>query len=240
MQLFYADPQFDSLDADVYTLPDEESRHCVKVLRMQAGEVIYLTDGRGLLATARIVVADAHHCEVRIEHRQVDYQRNLKHLTVAIAPPKNVARLEWFIEKAVEVGVDTIVPIVCDYSERTVLRRDRMQKVAITAMKQSLRAYCPLITEVVPLRQYLAGSDVAGFRGLRLIAHCEGDQRVPLQQVLTPATDMLMLIGPEGDFSASEVTMAAEAGFIPITLGAHRLRTETAALYAVMAFNYVE
>lgn len=236
MQLFFAD----NLDSDFYTLSEEESKHCIKVLRMRQDDLLHLTDGRGLMATARITDPDPRHCQVMIETRQYDYQRREKRLIVAVAPTKNTARIEWFIEKAVELGIDGIVPIVCDHSERVVIRQERLDKIVVTAMKQSLKAFKPEVKSPISLKQYLTSDEVQHFDGLKLIAHCEGDQRNPINQVLMPGKDVIMLIGPEGDFSPQEIQLALQQGFIPVTLGNCRLRTETAALYAVVASSFVD
>lgn len=231
MQLFFAE----NLESDVYTLPPEESKHCVRVLRMAKGDRLALTDGSGTLAWAEILDPDSRACSVLIVERLYDYGKRPFRLHVAVAPTKNTARLEWFVEKAVEMGVDVITPVLCDHSERCVLKRDRLEKIVISAMKQSLKTYLPVIEDLTPLSQLLQRP----FDGQRFVAYCDGDHRTPLREAYTPGNDALILIGPEGDFSSEEVEKALSLGFTPVTLGECRLRTETAALAATAFFNLV-
>lgn len=230
MQLFYAE----NIESDYYILPEEESKHCVRVLRLAEGDSLYLTDGRGTLAQARIVDPHPKRCEVFIEQRTPAYGHRPYQLHLAVAPTKNNARMEWLIEKAVEIGIDRITLLVCQHSERTTVNIDRLEKIAISAMKQSLKAYLPLI-ETLSFNDFM--QQAATFEGLRFIAHCEGNQRTPIQSLLTPQQHVMILIGPEGDFSEQEVQQALSQGFAAVTLGDSRLRTETAALYTVVAAN---
>ena len=225
------------LSAPLITLPPEESKHCVKVLRMAPGEEVYLTDGCGTLCRCRILVADAKACELEVVQRLENYGQRPHRLHIAVAPTKNNARLEWFVEKAVEIGIDEITPLLCDHSERMVLKTERLDKIVVSAMKQSLKAYKPVVHEPVKMVDFLTQQQACC--GARLICHCEGDVRVPLQQVYHGDSDALVLIGPEGDFSPREIASALAQGFQPVTLGACRLRTETAALYATVAVNFL-
>ena len=229
MQLFY----IDNLESDFCTLSEEESIHCVRVLRMAAGDDITVTDGRGTLARCRILDAHPKHCSLQLLDRQEGYGRRAYRLHLAVAPTKNAARMEWLLEKAVEMGIDALTPIVCQHSERAVLKQERMTKIAISAMKQSLKAYLPDIQAPTPLAQLLG----APFEGQRFVAYCDGEHRTPLREAYLPGSNALILIGPEGDFSGEEVAAALAAGFVPVTLGASRLRTETAALAALAFFN---
>lgn len=227
MQLFYTpdiQPQHKA-----FILNEEESKHAVRVLRMEKGHQLHLVDGRGGRYTA--IITDAHPkrtvleiVDVRLGHEQKPY-----YLHVAIAPTKSVDRLEWFLEKATEVGIDEITPIICEHSERKEVKTERLNKVIVAAMKQSLKAYLPKINPLVKFDDLIRGE----FEGERFIAHCaEGGSKSYLSNVLPPSTPALVLIGPEGDFSKKEIDMAQSRGFVPITFGDARLRTETAALVA--------
>lgn len=229
MQLFFTK----NIESDFYTLSEEESKHCIKVLRMTSGDEIFLTDGQGSLCRCRITEAHPKHCSVEVVERQQNVDPHAFYLHVAVAPTKNNARMEWFVEKAVEMGIDEITPIVCDHSERCIIKQDRIEKIAISAMKQSLKAFKPVVNDPTPLSALLA----APFDGQRFIAYCDDERRTPLRSLYQPGQNALILIGPEGDFSPDEVSSALDAGFLPVTLGPCRLRTETAALAAVAFFN---
>lgn len=231
MQLFFVS----NANSDFYTLSEEESHHCVKVMRLGVGDHISVTDGRGTLCHCTIVEAHPKHCLLQVDERIADYGRHSFRLHVAVAPTKNTARMEWFVEKAVEMGIDEITPIVCDHSERCVLRPERLQKIAISAMKQSLKAFMPVINPLTPIAEIIDKP----FDGQRFIAYCDGDHRTPLHNSYIPGQNALILIGPEGDFSQPEIEHALTAGFLPVTLGQYRLRTETAALAATAYFNLV-
>lgn len=218
------------------TLSAEESRHCVRVLRLGVGDEVWATAGDGTLCRARISLPDERACQIEIVERLPDYGHRPFSLHLAVAPTKNTARMEWLVEKAVEIGVDRITPVLCDHSERTTLRSDRLQRVAVSAMKQSLKATLPTIDEPMPLRTLLA-QPANGWT--RLICHCADGQRQTLHQLYAPGSDVQVLIGPEGDFSPDEIGQALAVGYQPVTLGNSRLRTETAALYALTALNFM-
>lgn len=222
MQLFYTP----SISSDFYTLSAEESKHCVQVLRLKTGDTIYLIDGRGGLYTARITEASARGCVVNVVERQSEYEKRPYELHVAIAPTKNIDRFEWFLEKATEIGIDRVTPLLCDHSERKILKTERCEKVVLSAAKQSLKAYLPQVDELTKFSAFIGGS----FEGYqKYIAHCEHDiERVELSQALESGGKSVVLIGPEGDFSPAEIEQAMRAGFKCITLGKSRLRTETA------------
>ena len=230
MQLFFAD----TLDFDLCTLTPAESHHCVKVLRLREGDTLHVTDGRGTLCRGHLVVADGNACQVAIDERMEGYGRRPWNLHVAVAPTKNADRIEWFVEKAVEIGIDAVTLLVCDHSERTTLKLDRLEKIVVSAMKQSLKAYRPQLQAAVPLRQFL--EEHRTDNACKLICHCDGDRKT-LQQCYSRGRDAVVLIGPEGDFSPEEIATALQSGFAPVTLGDSRLRTETAALYATVAAN---
>ena len=219
--------------ADTLTLGEEDSKHCVKVLRMAEGDTIEVVDGNGTLYTCRIAMAHPKRCAVEV----VDSVKQLPHwgcrITLAIAPTKNLDRIEWLVEKCVEMGIDRIIPLRCHNSERTVLKTERLKKIMVSAMKQSLKATLPQLDEMTPIEQVI-GQDGSG---IRCIAYCDAllprEERLSLATAYKPGQDVTVLIGPEGDFSPEEVAMAREAGFVPVTLGESRLRTETAGLMAV-------
>lgn len=225
MQLFYT-PDIQGIR---YTLPEEESKHCVRVLRLGEGDTVHLTDGRGALHTARIVSASPKRCEVEIAETAQEYGKRPYSLTLAVAPTKNNDRFEWFLEKATEIGIDRIIPLECDRSERRVYKTERGNKVIESAMKQSLKAYHPRLDEVTRFAEVVKFP----FDGDRFIAHCEpGAEKQLLRDLVKKGRDVLILIGPEGDFSPEEIRSAKANGFREISLGASRLRTETAALAA--------
>lgn len=233
MQLFYS-PHI----APTFTLDPEESRHAVRVLRMREGAPIAVTDGMGTVAECRIVVADERGCTLEVEKQSTP--RTLPaELRLAIAPTKNPSRMEWLVEKAVEVGVNHISLLQGDHSERIFMKTDRLQRIAISAMKQSMRATLPTIEPVISVREFIKSTTAADNPQL-LIAHCEADKpRTPLLEALQPTLGTTILIGPEGDFSGEEISLALHHGYKPVSLGPYRLRTETAALYAVTAFNLI-
>ena len=235
MQLFYSP---DITPSTLCTLDPEESRHAVRVLRMRQGDPIDVTDGRGALHHCTIVEASEKGCVV--QPLTSDLRPPTSNLHLAVAPTKNPSRMEWLVEKAVEMGVGDITLLRCDRSERSFLKTERLQKLAVSAMKQSLRTVLPAIGEAVVLRDWLHSEFNIQNSELKLIAHCEaGQPRTPLADLLEPGRPATILIGPEGDFSAEEIALALELGFRPVSLGPSRLRTETAALYAVAAFNLI-
>ncbi len=235
MHLFLSD----NTTTPYVTLLPDDSRHCVRVLRMAVGDELWVTSGDGTMCRARITDPDDKGCEVEIIERIEGYQPRPFHLHVAVAPTKNNARLEWFVEKAVEIGIDRITPIICDHSERPSLKTDRLDKLALSAMKQSLRALRPVIDTPVKLVDFLHQLGDADPSVQRFVCYCSGDDRHTLRQLYTPGTDALVLIGPEGDFSDREISTALQQGFQPVTLGDSRLRTETAALYATTVLNFL-
>lgn len=218
-------------------LSAEESKHCVRVLRMTVGDEIWVTSGNGVMCRAQVSTPDDKCCEVEIVERIEDYQHRPFHLHLAVAPTKNTARLEWLVEKAVEIGVDRITPVICDHSERGNQKIDRLEKIALSAMKQSLKALKPEIDQPVKLMNFLDKEKDSTAK--KLVCYCYGDERHTLQEYYQAGQDALVLIGPEGDFSEREIATALSTGFLPVTLGSCRLRTETAGLYAVTALNFI-
>lgn len=239
MHLFYTP---DILPANTtYTLSEEESKHCIRVLRLNSGDTISLIDGKGGWYDATIAGTDAKRCVVNIVNtiKQVG-KRNFK-LHIAIAPTKNNDRTEWFIEKATEIGIDEISMIESKHTERSSIKTERFLKVAISAIKQSLKAYLPQLNNMLGFEKFITTS--TDFKGQKFIAHCNksvcGDEaeKKHLRYVYEKNKDVLILIGPEGDFTVEEVKLALNKGFQEISLGNSRLRTETAALYACMVIH---
>ena len=226
--------------ADTLTLGEEDSKHCVKVLRMGEGDTIEVVDGNGTLYTCRITMAHPKRCAVEVTERMQQPPHWGHRIVLGVAPTKNLDRIEWLVEKCVEMGVDRIIPLRCHNSERTVLKTERLKKIMVSAMKQSLKATLPLLDEMTPLAQVLAEP----FEGTRCIAYCDEQlprgQRLTLTGVYRPGQDVMVLIGPEGDFSPEEVQAARDAGFMPVTLGESRLRTETAGMMAVAAIHTLD
>lgn len=209
-------------------LPEEEAQHCTRVLRLTAGDEITLTDGKGNFYRATISAATNKRCMVTIE--EIIYQEPLwpGHLHIAMAPTKNMDRNEWFAEKATEIGFNELTFLNCRFSERKVIKTERIEKILISAIKQSLKARLPRLNEMTDFDTFIKKE----FNGQKFIAHCYEGEKPLLKDVLQRGEDALVLIGPEGDFSEEEVKKATDRGFIAISLGKSRLRTETAALVA--------
>lgn len=233
MQLFYAP----DIIIPRHVLSEEESRHCVKVMRLGPGDEVRLTDGRGNLYIARVAEPDPRRCVVEIERTVSSYEERGYELNVAVAPTKNPDRFEWFLEKATEIGIDTIIPLECARSERRSINAARCHKVIVSAMKQSLKARLPQLEPMTGFREAVTRP----FDGQKLIAHCDTarGERLYIGRAVAKGARTLILIGPEGDFSPEEITFAVENGFREITLGPCRLRTETAATVAAMAVSFV-
>lgn len=214
-------------------LPEEEAQHCIRVLRLTAGDEITLTDGKGNFYRAEISAATNKRCLVNII--ETIYQEPLWpcHLHIAMAPTKNMDRNEWFAEKATEIGFDELTFLNCRFSERKVIKTERIEKILVSAIKQSLKARLPVLNEMTDFDKFISRD----FKGQKFIAHCYEGEKPLLRDVLQKGEDALVLIGPEGDFSEEEVKKAIEKGFIPISLGKSRLRTETAALVACHTMN---
>lgn len=228
MYLFYTP------DIDIHPeLPEEEAAHCLRVLRLSQGDKITLTDGKGYFYEAQISVASAKRCSVSILNKtfQPFYWRG--HLHLAMAPTKNMDRTEWFAEKATEIGIDEISFLNCRFSERKVLKVERIEKIVVSAVKQSLKARKPQINEMLSFDKFVRQD----FPGDKFIAHCYAGEKPLLKDVLSNEKDTLVLVGPEGDFSPEEVELALSCGFRPVSLGMSRLRTETAALVAAHLMN---
>lgn len=225
MQLFY-NPDITEQTTQ-FSFDKEESRHIVKVLRKTVGDTLYITNGNGWLFTAELVIPDIKNCVVNIISKELK-EKHTYHLHLAVAPTKMNDRYEWFLEKATEIGIDTITPIICDQSERKVIKRDRFEKIIQSAMKQSLSCHMPKLNEALPFQEFINQN----FSGQLFIAHCLETDKKSLKSQIAKEQHITILIGPEGDFSVKEIEMALTNGFIPVTLGNTRLRTETAAIVA--------
>ena len=213
-------------------LPESDSGHCVRVLRMKQGDVVEVIDGRGNRFRCKLTNPHPKHAGVEIMEREsVELPWNCN-ISVAVAPTKNMDRMEWLVEKLTEIGINRFIPMLCRHSERREIKRERLEKIAISAMKQSLKAVLPEIMPMTPISDIISDARMAGVQ--RFIAYCDRNvERKVFAREYIPGSDVLILIGPEGDFTADEVESAISTGFIPVTLGDNRLRTETAALVAV-------
>lgn len=225
MQLFYH-PTLETNTLE-FTFPADESKHIVKVLRKTSGDILYITNGKGSLFQAEIMHPDHKRCMAKIIAVRTDSPAPYR-LHMVVAPTKLNDRFEWFLEKATEIGVHEITPIICDRSERKVVKTERMEKVVLSAMKQSLHTYLPKLNGALPFKDYMDSPK----NGDLFIAHCVEGQKKELFHSLRPKQDTVILIGPEGDFSKTEINLALKKGFRAVALGETRLRTETAALVA--------
>ena len=241
MELFYSQ----DIEGGIVRLNQDESGHCIKVLRHKCGDEISVIDGCGTLYKCRIT-SDSHKgVEAIVLESQCDWGGHPYSLHLAVCPTKNNDRYEWFAEKSCEIGFDTLSPVIGDHSERRVLKTQRVEKILVSAAKQSLKAAVPLVNEPVSVKEFIKST--SGADGLKMIAYCFEDERVPrrsIREILEgyDGDQITVMIGPEGDFSKEEAEMALAAGFIPVHLGQSRLRTETAALTAAAAvyFRYMK
>ncbi len=227
MQLFF----IENPESEI-VLSKEESKHATKVLRKKEGDILNFTDGKGGFYKAEITVADSRKCRLQIISSEQKHKQHSYHLHIAIAPTKNMDRYEWFLEKATEIGIDEITPIICDHSERKVLKTERCNRILLSAMKQSLKFHLPKLNESIPLKDFLKQD----FEGNKYIAHCEDGEKQELRKE-EKSDKTTVLIGPEGDFSTAEIEKALQNQFNAVSLGKSRLRTETAGLVAVHTIN---
>ena len=230
MNLFYTP----KINSEIYILDQDESRHCIKVLRLKIGDEIFLTDGKGNLFKCELIEDNPKKCTVRVVDIQKEYEKREVKIHLAVAPTKNISRFEWFLEKATEIGVDEITPIISEHSERKIIKPERLNKVITAALKQSLKAYHPVLNEMKKFKEFI---DI-DFAGEKYIGFCEDNPEL-LKKIYPKGKDALILIGPEGDFSKKEIQIAKQKGFIPISLGDSRLRTETAAVVACHSINFM-
>lgn len=219
-------------------LPESDSQHCIRVLRKQVGDIIEVIDGRGHRLQCRIVDAHSKHTLVEVVDSRAIEQPWVGEITIAVAPTKHLDRMEWLVEKLVEIGINRFVPLLCAHSERKEIKRERIEKIAISAMKQSLKATMPRIDEMTPLKTFV--KEVSSSQSDLYVAYCDSEiPRRLLAKELRAGNDVVILIGPEGDFSPQEIRDAIASGFKPISLGDCRLRTETAALAACQTVHVV-
>ena len=233
MHLFYT-PDLELNEGEYYSLNKEESTHCIKVLRLREKDIICLTNGKGRFVFAEIYDTNPKSCSFLVTKVQDEYGKRDFRVHIAVAPTKNMNRMEWFLEKAVEMGVDKISFFIGEHSERTSIKRERLEKIMISALKQSLKAYMPKLNENADFRELINSNETKKF-----IAYCNPEGRTSIKESYNKGEDVLILIGPEGDFSKKEVELALNKGFQAITLGESRLRTETAALFALQSIHFV-
>ena len=255
MELFYSE----NIEGGICRLDHDESGHCIKVLRHRSGDEISVIDGRGTLYRCRITNDSHKGVEAIVLEAISDWGSHLYHLHLAVCPTKNNDRYEWFAEKACEMGFDELSPVIGDHSERKILKTQRVEKILVSAAKQSLKASVPVVNEPISVKEFIKQNGVGAAseqsislcscsascstdseQPLRLIAYCFEDENIPrrsIKEVLNSynGTEIIVMIGPEGDFSKEEADLALASGFIPVHLGDSRLRTETAALTATAA-----
>lgn len=234
MQLFY-NPNIKPEDTS-FIFDKIESKHIVKVLRKKVGDLLEVTNGNGHFFTTEIMLTSPSACKVKITNTRFQDPLPYK-LHIAVAPTKLNDRYEWFLEKATEIGITSITPIICDHSERKVIKPERYERIIQSAMKQALHAYLPVLNPTISFNEFInLQQEIAA---VKLIAHCEPTQKETLKSCVHAGQEVIMLIGPEGDFSADEIEKALSSQFIPVTLGNSRLRTETAAIAAVHSIAFI-
>ncbi len=229
MQLFF-DPDF---KANNFSLNTEESKHCIKVLRHKAGDIIHILDGKGTIYEGAIENANPKACEVKIT-KETYQEKRPYNIKIAVAPTKNMDRFEWILEKATEIGIDEIIPIICDHSERKIIKPERLEKIIVSATKQSLKSYKPKLNTLITFQKLIQQIPETN---QAFIAHCYPSEKQLLKNAYSPQNTVWILIGPEGDFSEEEVKNALNKGLKAISLGKERLRTETAAIVACATIN---
>ena len=235
MYLFYTPQIIGTADevGKTYCLDEEESGHCVRVLRYTRGDEILLTNGQGMTYTAIITNPHSKHCEFEVRTAEKQAKHHSNYIHIAIAPTKNVERIEWFVEKCTEIGVDEITPLLCRFSERKQLRIDRLEKIILSAAKQSLTPYLPKLNELTDCMDFIRIAK----EETKFIAHCYKEDKHELRDEIQSGKSVVVMIGPEGDFSEQEITEALKQGFVPVSLGESRLRTETAGIVACHICN---
>lgn len=231
MHLFYTP----GIEGNYHTLDPDESKHCVRVLRLTEGEPVSLVDGRGNWYNGVIDRAEVKGCGIKVTEKIEGCGRRDFHLHLAVAPTKNIDRTEWLLEKCTEMGIDEITMLNTAHSERKVVKDERLEKVVVAAMKQSLKAYMPRMNPMADFARFVAGRPET----CKFIAHCRAGEKKRLDEVYEPGNDVVILIGPEGDFSEEEVALAEKAGFVAVTLGTSRLRTETAGIVACHSIDFM-
>jgi len=220
---------------EIFTLNKEESFHIVKVMRMREGERVFLTNGKGYFFESKIIQADSSHCTIRVISKISDKNKRNFRIHLAFAPTKNIDRIEWLLEKVTEIGVDEITPLLCEHSERKVINSQRLEKILVSAVKQSLKPYIPILNTLTRFETFIKNSQA----NYKLLAYCGEEEKRLIKDVCLPESSYLILIGPEGDFSDKEINLAKQYDFSFITLGSQRLRAETAGLYAICNLHYL-
>jgi 16S rRNA (uracil1498-N3)-methyltransferase len=231
MQLFFTT----DIRGQLAYFDDTESRHLTQVLRRKAGDTVQFTDGKGSLFSGEIIEVGKRTCVVTIQETTADFEARPFRLHIAIAATKNMDRYEWFLEKATEIGIDEITPLICKRSERTVVKTERLKGVLASAMKQSLKAYLPKINEAVDFQKFMKNKFVEYDQ--KFIAYCNDAERHSLSKMYQKPKNCVLLIGPEGDFTEAEVALAFKQNFVGVSLGNSRLRTETAGVVACHTIN---
>ncbi|WP_188050356.1 16S rRNA (uracil(1498)-N(3))-methyltransferase [Flavobacterium sp. GP15] len=232
MQLFYS-PTINET-TETFTFDKEESKHIIKVLRKKDSDLLYVTNGLGFLFKTEITLASDSKCTVKIISFEKTPPSKFR-LHLAVAPTKMNDRYEWFLEKATEIGIHEITPIICDHSERKVINNERFDKILLAAMKQSNELYLPKLNPAITFKEFVNNSN----ENVKMIAHCEDADKKTFKSVLQPNQNITLLIGPEGDFSEKEIALALSNEYIPVSLGNTRLRTETAAIVACHSVVFV-
>jgi len=232
MQIFYVP----DIKGSMCIMDTNESKHCIRVLRMGKGEKLRIVDGKGSLYEGIISDPDPAGCQIKITGVTRNYEKRNYRLNIAISPIKNPERFEWFIEKSVEIGIDGIIPLICRNTEKSGIKRDRLNNIIISAMKQSVKAFRPELFESVTFNDFVKSDNP----GTRMIAHCNpAIERYKMNEVYEKGRDAVILIGPEGDFSEEEINLALDNGFKPVDLGTSRLRTETAGIAACHSVYFI-
>ena len=227
MQLFYTENT-----ENEFTISSEESKHITRVLRKKEGDILNFSDGKGNLLIAEITTSDIRKTRVKVIEKIEKEKEHNYYLHIAIAPTKNMDRFEWFLEKATEIGIDEITPIICNRSERKVVKTERGNRILLSAMKQSLKYHLPKLNEATSFKDFIKQD----FEGNKYIAHCEDSEKLDLK-IVSNTEKTLILIGPEGDFSPTEIEIALQNEFKSVSLGNSRLRTETAGIVAVTTIS---
>jgi 16S rRNA (uracil1498-N3)-methyltransferase len=233
MNIFYAP----GISGNSWILDEKESKHCIRVLRMKEGVPVKLIDGKGNLYEGEISKPDPRACEIKIHNIISDFEKRSYSIHIAISPLKNPERFEWFVEKSVEIGINEITPLICKNTVKQNIKSERIKNTIISAMKQSLKADLTTLNDPVPFNKFMA----MDFHGTRLIAHCNqsSGNRVSMAESYDRGEDVLILIGPEGDFDATEIDAAIKSGFKAVHLGVSRLRTETAGVAACHSIYFL-
>ncbi len=233
MQLFYT-PNITTV-TDTFSFDKTESKHIIKVLRKKTSDKLFITNGKNQLFTSEIIISNDKNCTVRIINVETKEKPWNYNLHIAMAPTKNIDRFEWFLEKATEIGIDEITPILCDHSERKIIKMDRLTRILESAMKQSLKFQLPKLNNLISFSEFIKTNESSNL----FIAHCEDTSKTNLKEVLKPKQNGTILIGPEGDFSTIEIETAINSSYQPISLGESRLRTETAGIVATHSVSFI-